>query len=150
VERHSLALDQTEKIKVMFDDQAIIPNRLVGAILTFLAPIVLCASPAVQAQDVAAGKRIFDVTCHNCHSLAVGVNQVGPSLWHIIGRRSATIEGYAYSDALKDLHTEWTVAALNDYLANPRGNVHGAKMFFKGLPDARDRADVIAYLQSKQ
>jgi cytochrome c len=32
------------------------------------------------------------------------------------------------------------------YLADPRGDVHGAKMFFKGLPESRDRADVIAYL----
>jgi len=31
-------------------------------------------------------------------------------------------------------------------LLDPRGDVDGAKMFFKGLPDSKDRADVIAYL----
>ena len=40
----------------------------------------------------------------------------------------------------------WTAAALDAYLADPRGDIHGAKMFFKGLPESRDRADVIAYL----
>ena len=40
----------------------------------------------------------------------------------------------------------WTAAALDAYLADPRGDVHGAKMFFKGLPESRDRADVVAYL----
>jgi cytochrome c len=28
------------------------------------------------------------------------------------------------------------------------GDIHGVKMFFKGLPEAKDRADVIAYLQT--
>ena len=44
----------------------------------------------------------------------------------------------------------WDVTALDAYLADPRGDVHGVKMFFKGLSNARDRADVIAYLQTKQ
>jgi cytochrome c len=118
--------------------------------LSLLALAALVASPVAQAADVAAGKKIFDGTCHNCHSLAVGVNKVGPSLWHIVGRPSATIEGFQYSDALKNLHSDWTVAALEAYLANPRADVHGAQMYFKGLPEAKDRADIIAYLQSQQ
>jgi cytochrome c len=44
--------------------------------------------------------------------------------------------------------TPWDAAALDTYLADPRGEVHGVKMFFKGLSDSRDRADVIAYLQT--
>jgi len=116
----------------------------------FLALFVLGVSPAAQAADVAAGKAIFDSTCHNCHSLNVGVNKVGPSLWHVVGRSSAMIEGYQYSDALKAAHTEWTVAALDTYLANPRADIHGAQMYFKGLPQADDRANLIAYLESQQ
>ena len=30
------------------------------------------------------------------------------------------------------------------------GTMHGVKMYFKGLPNPKDRADVIAYLQSLQ
>jgi cytochrome c len=115
-----------------------------------LLAITICLAPAARAADVAAGKAIFDGTCQNCHSLAVGVNKVGPSLWHVVGRPSATVEGFVYSAALKGLHIEWSVAALDQYLENPRGDVHGAQMYFKGLPEARDRANVIAYLQSRQ
>ncbi|WP_246668211.1 MULTISPECIES: hypothetical protein [Bradyrhizobium] len=42
----------------------------------------------------------------------------------------------------------WDAAALDTYPADPRGDVHGAKMIFKRRPDAHDRADVIAYLQT--
>jgi cytochrome c len=111
---------------------------------------VLAAPVAAQATDIAAGKAIFDHTCRNCHAVEVGVNKVGPSLWHVIGRASASVDGYAYSDAMKSLHGTWTPEALNIYLVNPRGDIHGVKMFFKGLPEANDRANVIAYLQSLQ
>lgn len=116
--------------------------------VSLIALLVVCAS--AQAADVAAGKTIFDSTCENCHSMKVGVNEVGPSLWHIVGRPSATVPGYMYSDALKEMQSTWTREALNAYLAKPRSDVHGAEMFFKGLPNARDRANVIAYLESQQ
>lgn len=115
--------------------------------LLLLAAGARAAPPAAEA---AAGQAIFDRTCRNCHSLEVGVNKVGPSLWHVVGRPSASVEGYEYSPAMRALRATWTPEALNVYLQNPRGDVHGAKMFFKGLADARDRANVIAYLQSVQ
>ncbi len=119
-------------------------------ILPSLFVAAVCAISAAQAADVAAGRVIFDGTCKNCHSLEVGVNKVGPSLWHVVGRPSASVQDYPYSAALRGLHSDWTVAALNDYLEKPREDVHGAQMFFKGLPDPKDRANVIAYLKSQQ
>ncbi len=116
----------------------------------FLAA-ALCSAPSlVHAADIAAGKDIFDQTCKKCHSPDAGMNKVGPSLYHIVGRPSGSVDGYMYSDAMKNLHADWTPAALNVYLQNPRGNIHGVKMFFKGLPDPLERANVIAYLQSLQ
>jgi len=109
--------------------------------------VALLGRHAAHAADPVAGKAIFDHTCANCHSLDVGVNKVGPSLWHVVNRPSGTIEGYDYSLAMKNLNAVWTPDALNVYLQNPRGDVHGVNMFFKGLPDPKDRADVIAYLE---
>ena len=64
------------------------------------------------------------------------------------GREPASVRDYTYSEAMKANKSAWTAAALDAYLADPRGDIHGAKMFFKGLPESRDRADVIAYLTS--
>jgi cytochrome c len=50
---------------------------------------------------------------------------------------------------MKNLHANWTPATLNAYLENPRDNVHGVKMNFRGLPDPADRANVIAFLQNQ-
>ena len=120
-------------------------------IATMYLVAAACIAPGLaRAADVAAGREIFDRTCHNCHSLEAGMNKVGPSLYHIVDRPSASVDGYIYSNAMKNLHADWTPAALNVYLENPRDNIHGVKMNFKGLPDPQDRANVIAYLLSLQ
>ena len=122
--------------------------------MRFAAALVALAlvsgSVAARAADVEAGKAIFDRTCNNCHSADIGVNKIGPSLSHIIGRPSAAIQDYNYSAAMKKLHRTWTPAALDAYLADPRSEIHGVAMYFRGLTDPKDRADVIAYLQSLQ
>jgi len=103
---------------------------------------------AAGAGDVAAGKEIFSHTCQNCHATEVGVNKVGPTLWNVVGRKIASIPDYNYSPVMKDQIGDWTVSALDRYLADPRGDKHGVKMFFKGLPGPQDRANIIAYLET--
>jgi cytochrome c len=113
----------------------------------FAAAVAL--SGTARADDVAAGKAIFDRTCANCHEIKIGVNKIGPTLWNIAGRPVASVPDFSYSDTLKSMKTEWGTwddKNLNAYLENPRGVLHGVKMFFKGLPEAKDRAAVIAYL----
>jgi len=56
--------------------------------------------------------------------------------------------GFEYSEAMKANNVAWTTSSLDTYLADPRGDIHGVKMFFKGLPAAKDRSDVIAYLET--
>lgn len=114
----------------------------------FIALLVAAVSGAADAGDASAGKALFARTCQNCHSVDIGVNKVGPSLWNVVGRQPATVPDFVYSDGMKANKAAWTTSALDAYLADPRGDVHGAKMFFKGLPEPRDRADVIAYLQT--
>jgi cytochrome c len=98
--------------------------------------------------DPVAGRAIFQRTCQNCHAVEIGVNKVGPSLWNVVGRQPAAVPDFVYSDGMKANKTAWTVSSLDAYLADPRGDVHGVKMFFKGLPDPKDRTDVMAYLQT--
>ena len=108
----------------------------------------VAAFAADSSGDPVSGKAIFQHICQNCHSTEIGINKVGPSLWRVVGREPASVPDYTYSEAMKANKSTWTAATLDAYLADPRGDVHGVKMFFKGLPDSKDRADVITYLVS--
>ena len=123
---------------------------MIGRILLFamLVASVPYARAADADGDPIAGKAIFQRICQNCHSNEIGVNKVGPSLWNVVGRQPATVPDFEYSNAMKSNKTVWSISSLDAYLADPRGDVHGVKMFFRGLPEAKDRGDVIAYLQT--
>ena len=41
----------------------------------------------------------------------------------------------------------WTPQVLDTFIADPQKEVPGNRMPFAGMPDAADRADLIAYLQ---
>jgi cytochrome c len=97
--------------------------------------------------DPARGRQIF-APCRTCHYPEKGYgHHNGPSLFAIFGRRAGTQEGFLYySDALKRSNLIWTPELLDAWLANPSSFLPGTTMMFVGIPDARDRADLIAYL----
>ena len=108
----------------------------------------ICLAGAAQAADPAAGKALFDRTCANCHSIEAGTNKVGPTLFDVVDRPVASVQGYDYSPQMrlqKKLRKTWDEKRLDAYLTHPREVLHGVKMYF-AVPDAKDRADVIAYL----
>ncbi|HVJ40270.1 MAG TPA: cytochrome c family protein [Dongiaceae bacterium] len=96
--------------------------------------------------DAAQGQKVF-VKCQACHSLDAGTNKLGPSLHGLIGRPSASIANFSYSQAMQNAHVTWDPATLDKYLTNPRAMVPGTKMLFPGLPKPEDRANLIAYLK---
>lgn len=101
----------------------------------------------LAAADPAAGERVFK-ECRACHRAEEGVNMVGPSLYAVVGRAVAAIDGFAYSDALAGLGGEWTPERIDAFITNPRDYAPGTSMTFAGLSKPGDRAAVIAYLQS--
>jgi cytochrome c len=107
----------------------------------------LVAATAARADgDAEAGKQVFK-KCHACHNVGEGArNAVGPVLNGIVGRKAGTYEGYNYSEANKSSGITWDAATLDDYLKDPKAKVPGTKMAFPGLPNEKDRANVIAYL----
>ena len=107
--------------------------------------LVAGAHQTMAAGDPTAGEQIFH-KCAICHSPLKGTNKVGPSLFGIVGRKSATIDTFTYSDAMKAANKTWDEATLNIYLTDPKALVPGTKMIFPGLKDDTDRANVIAYL----
>ena len=117
---------------------------LVAAVAALALPMTAQAQDA--AGDTAKGKQVF-AKCQACHSIEAGTNKLGPSLHGVIGRTSGAIDGFRYSDAMKNAHLTWDEATLDKYLASPKTVVPGTKMVFPGLPKEEDRLNVIAYLK---
>lgn len=117
--------------------------------LMLAAVAVAGLAGASAAQDAAAGETVFK-KCKTCHMVGEGAaNRVGPELNGIVGRAIASLD-FNYSNSMKEFATAngaWTVELIDAYLAAPKTVVPGGKMAFAGLPDAADRANVIAYLQ---
>lgn len=93
-----------------------------------------------------AGKKVSK-KCAACHSFTKGgPNKVGPNLWNIVGGKAASVAGYKYSGAMKDMAANWEFEELNKFLFKPKAYLKGTKMSFAGLKKSSDRAAIIAYL----
>ena len=111
------------------------------------AVMALLSAGAAQAQDAAAGEKVF-LKCRACHQTGeTAKNAVGPVLNGLIGRKSGTIEGYNYSDANKNSGLTWDEATFKEYIKNPKAKIPGTKMIFVGLPNDKEIEDVLAYLK---
>jgi cytochrome c len=116
-------------------------RALIGAI------VLVAAAGAARAEgDAARGEKRFE-ECATCHTVERGVNNVGPSLSGLFERKAGEIANFRYSPALKKSGITWTPQALDTFIADPQKEVPGNRMPFAGMPDAGDRADLIAYLQ---
>ena len=119
--------------------------------LAVLAVAALPTTAALAEGDAEKGEAVFK-KCKACHVVDEAKNRVGPHLVNIVDRKTASVEGYKYSDAMAAKGAEgvvWDEANLDAYLAKPKDFVPGTKMTFAGLSKPEDRTDVIAYLKSK-
>ncbi|WP_380785263.1 c-type cytochrome [Sphingomonas sp. R86521] len=100
--------------------------------------------------DPAKGAEVFK-KCAACHTVAQGAaNGIGPNLYATLGEGIAQGKaGFAFSDALKAVGGKWDFDKMNAWLTSPRKFAPGTKMTFAGLGDPKDRANVIAYLNSQ-
>ena len=114
--------------------------------LTVLTVLPLAAAPAMADADPAQGEKVFG-RCKACHVVDKEQNRVGPHLVGIIGRPAGSVEGFKYSDAMKNSGKTWDEATLAAYLQDPKGYIPGNKMAFAGLKKEDEVEDVIAYLK---
>ena len=94
--------------------------------------------------DPVHGQQLFTEQCTACH--AMDSNKTGPMLKGVVGRRAGSAPGYHYSPALTSAGLTWSTDSLDQWLADPRKFVPGARMPVRVL-DAPSRHDIIAYLQ---
>lgn len=114
--------------------------------LLFLTIFCAAATPALaQAGDAARGKSVF-ARCALCHDVKPGPKKIGPSLSGLFGRTSGITAGFAYSPAMQKAKIKWDAKSLDAFLTKPTALVPGNRMAFAGLPNATDRANLIAYL----
>ena len=115
------------------------PAQITAALATLPAPY--------NTGDVDTGHAKFAL-CMACHTAVAGApNMTGPNLHDIFGRKAGTAPGFSYSDAVKAAGWTWDAEQLDTWLSGPAKALPGTKMTFAGLPNPKDRIDLIAYLK---
>ena len=101
-----------------------------------------------QEGDAAQGKTVFQ-RCAICHKVDKGAgNGLGPNLFGIVGRKSASVPDFEYSGPMKASGLSWTNDNLSKWVAGPAKMVPGTKMAFPGITSKGDIRDVVAYLNT--
>jgi cytochrome c len=103
----------------------------------------------LASADAAKGEQVFK-KCAACHNAEPGgPNALGPALFGVMGNPVAGHPGFAYSPALKGKGGTWDWETMSAWLANPKTFAPGTKMTFAGLSKPEDRANVMAFLNSR-
>ena len=100
--------------------------------------------------DLARGE-VSHNKCIACHTFDKGGrNTVGPNLYGVIGREKGSVPGFNYSAGFKKaMKGTWTPQEISDFVKNPKAMAPGTTMSFPGINRAGERADLIAYLNTK-
>jgi len=97
---------------------------------------------------VEEGEKLFKARCAQCHTAGKGQpNKQGPNLYGLFGRKTGSVDGYAYTNANKNAGITWGQDTLFQYLLNPKAYIPKTKMAFPGMKSEQERADVIEYLK---
>lgn len=122
-------------------------------VMTLALSLIVSANigEASEIGDAEQGKTVFK-KCSACHQVGPEAkNRVGPQLNAVFGRRAGGVEDYSrYSDGLKRAGADgmvWDLDTLNAYLENPKALVSDTRMNFRGLSDAQERANLLAFLR---
>ena len=112
-----------------------------------IAAVALAVVPAWAATrgDPLRGEEIYS-RCLACHALEY--DRVGPRHCGLLGRRAGKVPGFQYSDAMRRSKLTWDAKTLDRFLADPAKAVPGTTMTYAGVADAKERADLIAWLDA--
>lgn len=112
--------------------------------------VVLSAGQSQAGADLDRGAAVFK-KCVSCHEVEKPRNKMGPHLNDLVGRTAGTVDGFKYSQAMRDAGASglvWDKANLHEFISSPKKKVPGTSMRFFGLWSDSDIVDLIAYIQS--
>jgi cytochrome c len=119
----------------------------------FLAAAALCAvtGDALGEDTTSPEELAFNNHCRECHTVDRGDNRLGPTLYDVVGRKAGSLASFPnYSSAVQDSGIVWDAATLDKWIANPEAYLPDNNMRpFAGVTDAKERALIISYLESK-
>lgn len=117
--------------------------RIITVALFFILPLSVFSADGNPAR----GRRIFNAQCAACHTSTTENRITGPALAGIVGRKAGTLEGFAFSEAMKKSGLTWDTDTLDKYLAAPTTVVPGTTMPL-AVASAPSRADLISFLNT--
>jgi cytochrome c len=100
----------------------------------------------VAHADAKRGEKLFE-ECRACHAVERGASGVGPSLYGVFGRQAGALDDFRYSTALKKSGIAWSRQTLDAYIMDPQKAVPANRMPYAGMPESRDRTDLLDYMQ---
>jgi cytochrome c len=116
-------------------------HAIIGLIMIMTVPA------SAQTGDAARGERVYRA-CAPCHSVEPNRIMTGPSLAELWNRKAGSLPSFdRYSPALKSSGMIWDDKTLDAWLKDPQHFIPGNTMTFAGIRDARQRADLLAFLK---
>ena len=115
-----------------------------GLKIIALTSMVLLASVAHAEGDAKRGQKLYD-ECIACHA----PERERWFMMHAasaIGRKAGDNNDFRFSPALKRSGIVWSERELDAYIADPQKKIPANRMPYSGMSDARDRADLLAYI----
>jgi len=104
-------------------------------------------SAEAYAQD---GAVLFVKNCQTCHSIEKGAPaRQGPPLFGVVGRKAGTVEGFKYSEGLKNADFVWTPEKINEWITFPKKMIRSTIMVYR-QNDPAIRKAIVDYLATQK
>lgn len=103
----------------------------------------------VDPSKVSNGERQFLRKCSICHTLGTdGERRAGPPLAGLFGRPAGAVDGYNYSDAVRNSGIVWSEETIDRLFdLGPDHYLPGTSMPMQRIASEDDRADLIEFLK---
>lgn len=118
---------------------------LAGALLLQCCGVEAAQQHREGKGDPKNGELVY-ARCTACHSLTE--NRIGPKHCGVFGRRAGTVPEFDYSPAMRRTRIVWGEKTLDGFLTDPMKYMPGTAMAFAGIPDRKERTDLIAWLRA--